>query len=270
MIELSPGVRLELVNYKSSKEPTNSILAFPGLGSSARIFEWVLEFLPVDTELYVLHPYGVGASKAVDEELSLPDMAELVAAKFLQEKKRTSWHLWGISFGGFLAQLMAAKVEVATLSLFCTTSGQREFPGLNAIEDRAFEAAYTLSLEKRTRASVQSCVHTHTLKNPSLFDAIVRQRTEPDMALETVLWQNREAAQFLNSEFRFDQLPSDLPVLVMAGEDDGVVPVENLYSFKKIHPKTKLSIIKNSGHLFFMEHPKTVAHQFFQFIKTKE
>lgn len=269
IIHLSGVDHLELVNYKNAEHPKHYVLALPGLGSSSRLFEWVVEFLPSDTQVSVLHPHGIGNSSKVHEDLEMEDVLDEIIASFFEGKNQTSWHFWGVSFGGFMAQLMASKIRPASLSLFCTTSSQKEFVGLNAIPDRAFEAAYTLSLEKRTRASAELSVHPETLEDKQRFEEIVRQRQEPDVPLETVLWQNREARKFLSSDFRFDQLDSDLPVLVMGGEDDRLVPAENFKCFKKLRPETKLDLIKSADHLFFMEHPKIVAERLFRFIETK-
>lgn len=268
-IELNPGRRLELVHWAHSEDPQVKILALPGLGSSSRLFHWALNFLPSDTQLSVLHPYGVGGSSAVQADLELDDLVQTLAASYFQGQNQTPWHFWGISFGGFIAQKLAAVTKPAGLSLFCTTSAQAEFQGLNAIQDQVFEAAYRLSLEKRTRSSAELSVHPDTLQDQERFEKIVQWRQEPDVPLETVLWQNREARKFLSSDFRFDELPSGFPVLAMGGEDDRLVPPQNTKCFQEIRPETKWTLVERADHLFFMEHPQAVAERFFEFIKSK-
>ena len=45
------------------------------------------------------------------------------------------------------------------------------------------------------------------------------------------------------------------PVLVMAGERDVVVPVENARRLAEKLPNAQWKIFKNAGHLFFLEEP---------------
>jgi pimeloyl-ACP methyl ester carboxylesterase len=50
-----------------------------------------------------------------------------------------------------------------------------------------------------------------------------------------------------------------MPTLILWGEEDKLIPVENAYRFQKDLPHDTLVILKNLGHVPMEEDPKTTT-----------
>jgi pimeloyl-ACP methyl ester carboxylesterase len=49
------------------------------------------------------------------------------------------------------------------------------------------------------------------------------------------------------------------PTLVLAGDDDRIVPVVNPRILARLMPDTRLHIVRDGGHLFLLEQPDVCA-----------
>jgi poly(3-hydroxyoctanoate) depolymerase len=56
------------------------------------------------------------------------------------------------------------------------------------------------------------------------------------------------------------------PTLVLAGDDDPIVPLINGRILARLIPDARLQVIPGGGHLFVLEDPGTVAAQVSEFL----
>jgi pimeloyl-ACP methyl ester carboxylesterase len=60
------------------------------------------------------------------------------------------------------------------------------------------------------------------------------------------------------------------PTLVLAGDDDPIVPAINGRILAKVIPNARLEIIRGGGHLFLLERPTEIAALVADFLTTNE
>ena len=101
--------------------------------------------------------------------------------------------------------------------------------------------------------------------------AIVEGYRLPLMAenWDRALWEHTKAAQAPNLAEQLDQIQA--PTLVISGDDDQIVPVENSIQLAEDIPGAELVILENCGHLPQEECPQAFLTAVFNFIdKTME
>ena len=177
----------------------------------------------------------------------------------------------GVSFGGVLAQQLAhqAPQRVRRLVLAATAAG---VPGLGGVPGSP-RALLALATPRR-------------YQSPDYYRRIAgalyggQARREPDALLHGSIARFTEApslrgylAQLYAISFwtglpwlwRFRQ-----PTLVLAGDDDPIVPVINGHILTRVIPQARLEIIRGGGHLFLLEYPTEHAALIAEFLTAGE
>lgn len=265
LVRLNSSDVMEVVHYHGRGSRT--LVALPGLGSSALLFEPLLEFLPADLSLMILHHRGIGRSSSLRDEDSLDDIASELS-QFLEIRSFElcqKFDLLGISYGGFLAQLMALKSPgiFHSLALFCTTSGGPDFAPLLDISDEALIAQTSMDEQKRAALSALYTTSEKTQQNSVLFQKICRYRMEK-VSLATTLWQNAQAKDFLATPLALEFIKT--PTLVMSAKEDRVVPAVNGVQLAKKIPSSQFIMLEDCDHLFFMEQTQQVMKHYQKFL----
>lgn len=67
------------------------------------------------------------------------------------------------------------------------------------------------------------------------------------------------------SDLRKELSQISQPTLILHGEDDGIVPVEEARQLSKILPHARLSVLPGAGHVPTMTHPREVAREITDF-----
>lgn len=257
---------LEVVHYHGRGSRT--IVAIPGLGSSSLLFEGLLEYLPSDLSLMVIHHRGLGNSSPLKEEDDLNTVADDLI-QFLEMRSFElcqKFDLLGVSYGGFLAQLMMLKSPSLfhTLALFCTSSGGKDFKPILEITDEALKLQSSLEREQKVLLSVMYSVSEKTNQDKNLLKKICLFRDEVKVSLATTLWQNQAAKDFLKQSLALEFIKAR--TLVMSGRHDRVVPFENTEKLAQKIPRSHFEIIEQADHLFFLEKSKEVMGKYQDFL----
>lgn len=235
------------------------VLLIPGLGCSTALFSLLLKELPLNRRYIVVNPRGIGqSSKAM-----VGDEVEDYAIDFLLAMVQLgyqSFDVVGVSFGGFIAQVLADLVphRVESLALVSTSSSGEEFCALPELRDEDLMSFYALDPIRRAELSVAATTYP-ALKSedPDRYQGILSARTEWGVSGEQVLVQNGAAKRFL-ARTRFCETLR-CPTLVMSGACDRFVPVENARTLAELIDGAKLSIVDRSDHLFILERPDVCA-----------
>ncbi|MBF0262904.1 MAG: alpha/beta fold hydrolase [Magnetococcales bacterium] len=198
---------------------------------------------------------GMGLSPPATQPYTLDELAQASIA-LMDQLGHQRFALIGLSMGGFIAQLLAARhpERVERLVLMCTSSNDPAFKGLFPMLTREQIAAiYMLRREERVRAALSEsfCPFLYN-RYPDTHAYILehRLRYEPESA--QVLMQYDAVARF----FASDPVPLErltMPTLILSGALDLVVPAANAHLLASRIPNGRARIIDETDHLFFLE-----------------
>jgi poly(3-hydroxyalkanoate) depolymerase len=257
------GVRLRTcVAGGADGEPP--LLLITGIGASLELatpFERELNRRGVRTISY--DAPGVGQSTAYPWPRRMPGVAHTVE-RLLDAFGHDSVDVFGVSLGGVVAQQLAhqAPRRVRRLVLAATGPGLGGVPGSPrvlwalATPRRYYQPDYY----RRVAGDIYGGI---ARRDP---DALLHGSVARFMQPPTMLGY---AAQ-LYSIVGWTSLPwlrcLRQPTLVLAGDDDPIVPLANARILARLIPAASLHVIAGGGHLFVLEHPAAVAERVSEFL----
>lgn len=238
-----------------------------GLGSNAD--HWYCQ-VPAFSEHFKVITFdnrGIARSGSSSASLTMALMTEDVIG-LMDFLKISRAHLFGISMGGMIAQQIAIQhpLRVAGLVLGCTHCGGDRVvrmvgPGpsirpeeLYSDEPDAAEKALKLLFADATIVEKQE-IFTRYLETSA--------RYPPDIE---ILKQQREAVQTHDT---WEDLPRiQSPTIILAGDQDRLVPADNARLLLQRIPNATLEIISGGGHQFIIEQPDITNKIVVEFLKT--
>jgi pimeloyl-ACP methyl ester carboxylesterase len=162
----------------------------------------------------------------------------------------------GVSLGGGIAQQLAfqAPRRVRRLVLAATNVGVGSLPGHPAAW-LTFLAPGRLSLRQMVRSGSRT-YGGRARHDMAWLTAFADSAFAPSPNIRGHLWQLVTAMTWWSLPI----LPFlTQPTLVLAGDDDPLVPVVNGRALAALIPKTQTHIVKGAGHLFVFEQPEKAA-----------
>ena len=242
------------------------VLLIQGLGYPSGM--WFLQ-IPDFSQRFrtiVLDNRGVGRSDKPDEAYSVALMAS-DAIELLHALGIGKAHVVGISLGGYIAQEMALQHpdRVDRLVLMATTCGGPEY--LELTKDLWSETAAFRNLppdEMIRNGMALAAAPGFAQKHPELIERCVQIRMENLQPLYAFSRQGA-AAYLFNSKDRAHLIRH--PVLILAGAQDRVMPLQLTQVLARIIPKARLKIYPDSGHLLFLEKVQEINHEIIDFLR---
>jgi 3-oxoadipate enol-lactonase len=233
------------------------------MGMSGTFDHWGAPFiddLRRDFDTIVYDHRGVGASTRLngDGRLTITQMAE-DAAGLLDALELDSAHVLGFSMGGMVAQelALAHPERIRTLALCGTCCGGEGSVWMPAETlHKLAEGSSSGDRERAVRASWEvnfSASFAADEQAYARFLAIGRRRA---VARQVIMAQLRAGALH-DTSTRLPRL--QLPVLVVHGELDAMLPVQNGCMIAELIPGSRLEILDGVGHMFFWELPQRSA-----------
>ncbi len=233
------------------------------MGMSGTFDHWGAPFiddLRRDFDTIVYDHRGVGSSTRLngDGRLTTTQMAE-DAAGLLDALELDSAHVLGFSMGGMVAQELALSHPERIRGLvlagtYCGGEGSALMPeeslrklaegAASGDRERAIRASWEVNLSPSFATYEQAYAR---------FLAIGRRRA---VARQVIMAQLRAGALH-DTSTRLPRL--QLPVLVVHGELDAMLPVQNGRMIAELIPGSRLEIIDGAGHMFFWELPQRSA-----------
>jgi len=224
------------------------LLLVPGIGTSLDIWPPLLDALG-DLRTLAFDPPGAGLSPAPALPLRMPGLARLVTG-LLDALGHERVDVLGVSWGGALAQQIARQApgRVGSLVLAATSCGLGSIPG-----HPAALAAMANPLRFHSRSFFQ-------LVAPHVYGGASR-RSPLQSSDEAALWMRRPPslrgyAYQLLAITGWSSLPwlHTLPhrTLVLAGNEDPLVPVRNARILAARIPNASLQVVEGGGHLFLL------------------
>lgn len=203
--------------YYESEGDGEPLVLIPGFASGRSL--WSKQVGPLARHFRVISfdPRGVAQSDKPAGEQTIDLLADDVAA-LLTLLGIESAHVVSVSFGGFVAQEFALRYPRMTRKLvLCCTS----FGGPN-----------------------------HVVPEPQIVNELMQPRAAGEVSEDMYGVQLRAAVNF-NAEDRLAAIKS--PALVVSGDADVIVPVQNSYNLAKQIPNAELRLVSGGSHTFFME-----------------
>ncbi|MCS6936050.1 MAG: alpha/beta hydrolase [Candidatus Bipolaricaulota bacterium] len=259
-----PKVRANGIQlYYEAHGTGEPLLLIAGIGYGTWLWFKQIPALAPHYHLIAFDNRGAGRSDKPDEEYTVALLAQ-DAYELLRALGISRAHIFGVSLGGFIAQQLALDhPELVKSLVLCSTSfgGPHMIPPKGEVlQFMAFGAGketfqYGLELAFSGEYLQQHPDEIAQLTRP------MRRNPQPRYAY---LRQLMAPLNFC-SEDRLSEI--HCPVLIMAGEDDPVVPAENSRRLAAKLPQAQWKIFPGTRHLFFIERADEVNPIVLNFLK---
>jgi poly(3-hydroxyalkanoate) depolymerase len=250
------GNRLRILSTHIDNAPY--LLIFNGIGASADLLRPLITSLEVSVITFDLP--GVGSSPAQFWPRRMHQYARM-AQQLLKDMEIEQCNVMGISWGGGLAQEFARRYPASTnrLILAATSTGQLMLPPSLAVMMRMatplryFSAGYFNRIAgdiyggdfRNNRKRSER--HQKTMDSPSTWGYLSQLYAMSGWT--SLFWLHKIAA----------------PTLVMAGDDDPIIPMANARLLVNRIPDAQLEVF-DCGHLFVLTRLDAVISRIHRFL----
>lgn len=232
------------------------LVLIPGFASGAWSWAWQIDEFSTDFKTISFDPRGIAESRLIGVgAVSIQHIAEDVA-NLLDHLEIEKTSIFGISFGGFVAQNFAIRFpnRVDKLVLASTSfGGTRHVAPASAVYD-SFSAAKTIDSNERMRRNIRMAFTPEFAMNNEAEIERFCQMRESSFVPATVYQQQLNSAIGFASEPDLGSIRAE--TLVLTGDNDLVVPAENSANLVRSLQNATLAIIEGGGHMAFVEEPK--------------
>jgi pimeloyl-ACP methyl ester carboxylesterase len=237
------------------------VVLIPGFAAGRWIWFKQTADLSRKFRVIVFDPRGVSASDKPEGSQTIGLLADDIA-HLLEKIGIESAHIVGASFGGFVAQEFALKYPAMTrkLVLCCTSFGGPNHVAPDRETLLALASTKGLNSEERMRANLLLAFTPEYLQTQTAEVAHVVHLRATNEVPEHIYMNQLQAAVSFNAESRVERIAG--PTLVLSGDADVIVPVQNSRNLAAKIPGAQLQIIKGGSHTFFIEQ----AEQFNQIV----
>ena len=243
------------------------VVLIPGFAAGRWI--WFKQTAELSRKFRVISfdPRGVAASDKPEGPQTISLLADDVA-QLLDTIGIESAHIVGASFGGFVAQEFALKFPAMTrkLVLCCTSFGGPNHVAPAPETLAALASTKGLNSEERMRANLLLAFTPEYVQTQvDEVDRIVHLRATNEVP-EHIYLSQLHAAMSFNTESRLAEIKC--PTLVLSGDADIIVLVQNSRNLVEKIPGAQLRIIEGGSHTFFIEQAATFNRIVAEFLTT--
>lgn len=229
------------------------LILIPGFASGAWTWFKQVGELSKSFQVITFDPRGIGKSET---DLSkIPSMKTFVenVLEVLDELKIERVNMLGASFGGFVAQEFALSFpeRVDKLILSCTTAG-----GIGHVKPdieilRSFSPDPALTIGERIRKFIRPAfTKEFNERHADEVEKVCRLR-ETNAVTDEIYFAQLQAAFTFDTSQRLSEIENE--TLVITGNRDAVVPMQNSINLAGNLPNAELKIIDGGSHLIFIE-----------------
>jgi pimeloyl-ACP methyl ester carboxylesterase len=253
------------LSWRAYGEPQASpVLLIMGFMGSGRAWFRLLPHLVGGYRAVAFDNRGTGDSDRPGGLWTMEDLAEDALA-VMDAAGLDDAHVIGASMGGMIAQHLALRApeRVRSLALCCTHAGGRSEPP-------SWRMAASLMLRP-----LAGPARTFGLVAPLLYAERTR-REDPDRLREDLRLRFQDATPFAtapaqaaammrhDTRDRFGELT--MPVLVLQGEEDRLVPVDAARDLAERIPHARLVLIPECGHILLTDAEERSARALLDFL----
>ena len=242
------------------------LVLIPGFASGTWSWKHQVGPLSEHFRIIVLDPRGIANSERGEVPGTIEQIADDVAA-LLDHLGLGSAHVLGISFGGFVAQEFAVRHRSKTrkLVLACTSYGGAGHVAPSPEFLIGFTSTTGLNSPARIRQYLARAFQEDFLaRDPDVFEAFCEAR-ERNMVPEDVYLEQLKSA--MSFDFADAAKSIDVETLILSGDADTIVPVDNSRNLASVIPDAELKIVEGAGHMFFVERADAFNQAVVDFLK---
>lgn len=245
------------------------LLLIPGFGTGLWIWFKQLAAFSKEFRTIAFDPRGIAQSDAPDAPVTIRMIADDVAA-LMKALNLESAHILGASFGGFVAQEFALQYPQMTrsLTLCCTSFGGPHHipPSVETLQ--ALASTKGLNTEDRVRENLLLAFSPEFVEqNREEVEKVIKLRGQ-NFVPEYAYLHQLQAAMAFNTEERVSEIVA--PTLILTGDADIIVPMENSINLAARIPDARLVVVKGGSHTFFIEQPLEFNRAVREFVKETE
>ncbi|MHA6344778.1 3-oxoadipate enol-lactonase [Roseivivax sp. CAU 1761] len=252
------GVKL---HYRLDGDPDGTPVVFANsLGTDLRLWDAVLPHLPAGLRILRYDKRGHGLSDAPPAPYAMGALVRDVEALMDHVGMRDAIFV-GLSIGGMIAQGLAAKrldlVRGLVLSNTAAKIGTREMwsDRIAAVEEGGIAALADPILERWFSAPFRATAEFHAWRN-----MLIRQPLAGYVGC---------CHAIAGSDFLASTAQLRLPVLGIAGSEDGSTPPDLVRESVELVPGAAFELIRGAGHLPCVEAPEEYAAILTGFLKAQ-
>ena len=238
------------------------LLLVPGLGNNVGMWVPFMQQFP-NRRIIRLDAPGTGLSSTPICPINVPALAELLVT-VLDECEAPSADVIGFSYGGAVAQQLAFDhpSRVHRLVLAATNCGIGAVPGwLPAVTGLATPLRYySPTFFDRTAAATFGGV---TARDQSVRQRMINARRSHPPAADGYMLQLLGIFGWSSWHF-LPCIPHE--TLVIAGDDDPLIPVANAEMLAERIPNATLEIVPGAGHLLLWDDAENLGHRIGRFL----
>jgi 3-oxoadipate enol-lactonase len=225
-----------------------------GLGGSRLSWEPQLQGLAQRHRVVAWDMPGYGASRPLTGQVSFTTLADAVI-DFLDTIGAETAHLGGISFGGMIAQYVAARYPRRVLSLALLSTSP--LFGLDGTKPDEWRAARLAPLDAGREPADFADDVLNSIAGPHISAAAMDgQRAAMARVTGDAL---RASIDCLVTHDSTALLPAiEAPTVCMVGDLDEETPVAYGFALADLIPNARLAVIPLAGHLLNVEAPEAV------------
>jgi pimeloyl-ACP methyl ester carboxylesterase len=260
MSHLSIGGRKLFHQRRGGGEPLLLIMGMSGTHLSWG--EPFLTDLERDYDVVAYDHRGIGRSDPETQQFSIADLAQ-DAAGILDALGWDEAHVLGISMGGMIAQELAIRhpERIRTLTLGCTYCGG---PGSALAPQATIEklSAGMMSGDRELaiRTGFEVNVSEAFAAQDGNWEAFRDMAKKLPAPVPVIMLQMQAIGQH-DTSARLPRLQG-IPTLVVHGDEDRMLPVENGKLIASLIPGARLELLEGVGHMFWWERPSRSAELF--------
>jgi pimeloyl-ACP methyl ester carboxylesterase len=205
---------------------------------------------------------GFGASEMPQQKITISGYGETVVAVGTALGLEQPVDVIGNSMGGFIAAEIgishpdfARQIVLSSAAGISITNLKRR-PVLTAARITAAATNVTLARSERMakRPGLRHIALGYVFRHPTLIDS--------DLAFQMIQGSGKPGFipgldALTDYDFRERLEEVNVPVLLVWGEDDNLVPVEDADEFERRIPNARKVILEDTGHVAMLERPET-------------
>jgi len=262
-----PKVKIQNINlYYEVHGSGYPLILIRGLSSNADHWYCQIPAFSPHYSVVVFDNRGIGRSDIPDSPFTISTMADDTIGLMDSLGFRRA-HILGISMGGMIAQEIALKHgrRVNGLILSCTHCGGKQAIPPDPAVIRDLSGSLFGGTEEAVQKALRCLFSERTIQqNPSVVQRYGKVSKRFPPAHQTLINQLKAIQGHDTWE---DLVKLQNPALVIAGNEDVLVPPENSKILAERIPNARLQVIEGGGHQFLIEEPDAFNNAVLEFLK---
>jgi pimeloyl-[acyl-carrier protein] methyl ester esterase len=236
-----------------AKKP--QLVLLHGWGMNAEVWQTIYSRLAAHFQVNIIDLPGYGLNP-IDDPETLSDAAANIAAQFSHPVALLGWSLGGLIATQIAANFPEKVTHLINLAASPCFLAQPNWNGLNP----ELLARFQQQLLRSPKRTLEKFIALQTLGTKSAFeDSRFLRQLIGQQPLPSIRVLQCGLRWLQQSDLRPELMEIPVPVLMIYGELDHIVPVPTTPSITLRHPSSRIQRLAEAGHVPFVSHPDKVA-----------